>query len=374
MQFREVLRGLDWYLLGLLLIIQVFGVLGVMSASVSEGMPLLFKKHLFYIALGWIMILLFSRENFRSLLDLSLYVYLFVLFLLILVLATGREVFGARRWLSLGFINIQPSEFMKLSLLLLSAYLIPHIKKLRDRKILLLTLAFAIPAVVTFKQPDLGTAATYFVPLAVMIFVKGMPLRYAVALIVLFSLAVPLMWNLMKDYQKKRILAVIDPYSDYLGSGYQLIQSVIAIGSGGLTGKGIMKGTQSQLAFLPESHTDFIFSVIGEEMGFLGTFILVVAIFLFLWRILSYTKFSLNRSELLFVSGVFALMLFQFGINILMALGLFPVVGIPLPFVSFGGSSMITLSILVGILQSIHREYVLSIPLLKKESEINYEE
>jgi rod shape determining protein RodA len=374
MQFREVFRGLDWFLLGLLLVIQFFGVVGVLSASVSEGMPLLFKKHLFYIALSWFIILFFAREKFRNLLDMSLYIYLFILFLLILVLVTGREVYGAKRWLSLGFINIQPSEFMKLALILLSAYLIPHIKGLRDRKLLLLALAYATPAVITFKQPDLGTTATYFVPLMAMVFVKGIPLRYAISLSVAAVSLLPFMWNMMKDYQKKRILAVLDPYSDYLGSGYQLIQSVIAIGSGGWTGKGLMKGTQSQLAFLPESHTDFIFSVIGEELGFLGTSALVIAVFLLLWRILNYTKITLTQSELMFVTGVFSLLFFQYSVNILMALGMFPVVGIPLPFVSFGGSSMITFAILIGILQNIYREYYFSVPLLKKESEINYEE
>ncbi len=371
MRFLEELKGLDWLLLLPLLGIQIFGVLGVYSASVSEGIPFIFKKHLLYILLSWTIILLLSREKFRNTLDLSLYVYLFNLLLLVLVLVMGKEVYGAKRWLSLGFINVQPSEFMKLSLILLSAYLIPYIKGFRDRKILLLIFSFSIPAVVTFKQPDLGTAATYFVPLVVMLFVRGVALRYfALAGILMVALS-PLVWNLLKEYQRKRILAVIDPYSDYAGSGYQLIQSVIAIGSGGLWGKGITKGTQSQLMFLPESHTDFIFSVIGEELGFLGTFTLTLLIFLFLLRILSYLRFTLLSSERLFVAGVFSLLLFQYAVNILMTLGLFPVVGIPLPFVSFGGSSMLTFSALVGILLSIHREYRHSVPLLRKE--VNYE-
>ena len=374
MQFREALKGFDWYLLLPLLIIQIFGILGVLSASASEGMPSLFKKHLFYLFLSWLVILIFSREKLRNLLDLSLYIYLFTLFLLILVLITGREVYGAKRWLSLGFFNIQPSEFMKLSLVLLSAYLLPHINRLRDRKILLLGISFAIPALVTFKQPDLGTTATYFIPLLTMIFVRGIPVRFILSAGLLLVALAPIAWNMLKDYQKRRILAVIDPQSDYLGSGYQLIQSVIAIGSGGLTGKGIMEGTQSQLAFLPESHTDFIFSVIGEELGFLGTSILVVSFLLLLLRVLSYMRFSLTKQELLFVSGVFSLLAFQSCINILMTLGMFPVVGIPLPFVSFGGSSMITFAVMVGLLQSIYREHSLSPLLLKKESEINYEE
>lgn len=371
MRSLEGLRGLDWFLLGVLLLIQIFGVVGVYSSSLGEGSLVFFKKHLLYLALGWIIILLVSREKFRNVLDMSLYIYLFVLFLLVLVLVAGKEVYGARRWLSLGFINIQPSEFMKLSLILLSAYLLPHIKGLRDRKVLLLVLAFSIPAIVTLKQPDLGTAATYFVPLGIMLMARGVRLRYVFASVVVALLSAPLVWNLLRDYQKKRILAVIDPHSDYLGSGYQLIQSVIAIGSGGLTGKGIAKGTQSQLLFLPEARTDFIFSVIGEELGFLGTFTLTLLVFLFLLRILSYLRFVLTPSETLFVVGAFSLFLFQYSVNILMTLGLFPVVGIPLPFVSFGGSSIITFSITVGLLMSIYREYRGMVPLLVRE--VNYE-
>ncbi len=363
--------GFDWKLLSLLLLIQIFGIVGVYSASVGEGSLTFFKKHILYILLSWAIILLVSREKFRNVLDMSLYVYLFVLFLLVLVLAAGKEVYGARRWLSLGFINIQPSEFMKLSLILLSAYLLPHIKGLKDRKILLLTFAFSMPTIVTLKQPDLGTAATYFIPLGVMLMARGVRLRYFFLAFFLGVLLSPMVWNLLRDYQKKRILAVIDPYSDYLGSGYQLIQSVIAIGSGGLTGKGITKGTQSQLLFLPEAHTDFIFSVIGEELGFLGTLTFTSLIFLFLLRILSYLRFVLTSSETLFVVGVFSLLLFQYSVNILMTLGLFPVVGIPLPFVSFGGSSMITFSIMLGLLMSIYREYKGTVPLLVKE--VNYE-
>ncbi|NPA41046.1 MAG: rod shape-determining protein RodA [Aquificae bacterium] len=371
MRFPEVLRGLDWVLLVLLALIQIFGILAVYSASVSEGVPTFFKKHLLYIALSWIIIVLLAREKFRNILDLSLYIYLFNLFLLVLVLVMGKEVYGAKRWLNLGFINIQPSEFMKLSLILLTAYILPYINRIRDRKVLLLMFAYAIPAVVTLKQPDLGTTATYFVPLVVMLYFRGVKLRYFVFAGLAFLATTPILWNFLKDYQKKRILAVIDPYSDYLGSGYQLIQSVIAIGSGGLTGKGFLKGTQSQLMFLPEVHTDFIFSLMGEELGFVGTFVFVLIVFLFLLRILSYAGKTLTRSETLFVVGVFSILFFQYAVNILMTLGLFPVVGIPLPFVSFGGSSMLTFSIMVGILMSIYRELNTAVPVMG--GEVNYE-
>ena len=368
MRFLEGLKGIDWLLVLPLLVIQIFGAIAVYSSSKGQGMEVLFKKHLLYLGLSWAVILLLAREKFRNILDLSLYIYLFNLFLLTLVLVAGSEVYGAKRWLNLGFINVQPSEFMKLSLLLLSAYLMPLIKGLKDRKILLLLLSVAIPAVVTFKQPDLGTTVAYFVPLGAMVLALGIRMRYILAFTLLALISLPFLWSIMKDYQKKRILAVIDPYSDYLGSGYQLIQSVIAIGSGGLTGKGLTAGTQSHLMFLPETHTDFIFSVIGEELGFLGSMIFITAVGLFLFRILTYSRMVLRKSEILFVVGVFSLLLFQYGVNIGMSLGMFPVVGIPLPFVSFGGSSTLTFSLMVGLLLSLYREYREDRPMSKEEA------
>jgi len=197
-----------------------------------------------------------------------------------------------------------------------------------------------------------------------MLFVRGVSPRYLLASGLTLVALSPVIWNLLREYQRKRILAVIDPYSDYAGSGYQLIQSVIAIGSGGISGKGLTEGT-------PESHTDFIFSLIGEELGFIGTSLLTLLIFLLLLRILFYLKFTLLSSESLFVAGIFSLLLFQYGVNILMTLGLFPVVGIPLPFVSFGGSSMLTFSLAVGLLLSIYREYKHTPPPMVRE--VNYE-
>ncbi len=356
MRFLEAPKGLDWSLLLLVLSIQILGAFAVYSASVGEGQLSLFKKHILSLLIGWLIILAVAREKFRNILDLSLYVYLFNLFLLVLVLLMGKEVYGAKRWLSLGFINIQPSEFMKLSLLLLTAYVLPYINSLRDRKLFLLAVAYAIPALITIKQPDLGTAVTYFVPLIAMLTLKGIKLKHYVFAGLTFILCAPLLWHFLKDYQKKRILAVIDPYSDHLGSGYQLIQSVIAIGSGGITGKGFLKGTQAQLMFLPEVHNDFIFSLIGEELGFLGTFTLVSLILLLLLRLLSYSLRVITRTEMFFVVGAFTLFMFQYSVNILMTLGLFPVVGIPLPFVSLGGSSILTFSFIIGLLMSIHRD------------------
>lgn len=167
----------------------------------------------------------------------------------------------------------------------------------------------------------------------------------------------PLVWHFLKDYQRERIMAVIDPYADYAGSGYQLIQSVIAVGSGGIVGKGLLKGTQSHLLFLPEKHTDFIFSVIAEEGGFVLSLLLLSLYFLLIYRLITYGMRIYDGNQRLFLGGAVSLLLFQVFVNLMMTMGLMPVVGIPLPFVSFGGSSVLTFSMLLGVCFSIVREY-----------------
>lgn len=372
MRFLEELRELDFFLLLILLCIQGFGLVAVYSATYDGGTSPFFYKHLTYVILGWLLIIFLSFEKFENLLDLSFYIYLFNLLLLMAVLLYGKEVYGAKRWLHLGFFNVQPSELMKFSLILVSAYLLPAIKSIKDRKVFLLFLIYAIPSLVTLKQPDLGTTVSYYVPLVFMLFVRGVPLRYFILAGMAFLAFLPLAWKyLLKPYQKKRILAVIDPMSDYYGSGYQLIQSKIAIGSGMLTGKGLLSGTQTHLFFLPEKHTDFIFAVIGEELGFIGTFILCSLFLLLFLRLIQYHEMAQRLSEKLFIAGTFSLILFQFTVNTLMTMGMFPVVGIPLPFVSVGGSATITFSAMIGVTQYIYKKY--RYPYMKLEKDGIYE-
>jgi rod shape determining protein RodA len=245
---------------------------------------------------------------------------------------------------------------MKYSLLLLSAYAFSRISSLKSREFFILLLAFLIPSALVLKQPDLGTTITYFFILFSSLFFFGLKLRYFLAFFVLLLLLSPLLWHFLKDYQKKRILTVLDPYEDYMGSGYQLIQSVIAIGSGGFFGKGFLKGTQSHLLFLPEKHTDFIFSVIAEEMGFFVGFLLITAFFVMAWRFLSYIPRADIKEEVLFLGIFSTFLIFEVSVNFAMTMGFMPVVGIPLPFVSYGGSSTLTFSLMVGTALSIVKE------------------
>jgi len=191
-----------------------------------------------------------------------------------------------------------------------------------------------------------------------LLFFKGTRIRFFVALSLSLLVLSPFIWHFLKDYQKERIMAVLDPYADYAGSGYQLIQSMIAIGSGGITGKGFLKGTQSHLLFLPEKHTDFIFSVIAEEWGFLLSFLLISLYFLFIYRLALCGMRLHDGTQRLFLGGAVSLILFQAFVNLMMTMGLAPVVGIPLPFVSFGGSSVLTFSLIIGACFSILREYM----------------
>ena len=372
MQYLEAFKKFDIYIVESLLLIQVIGLIGIYSASYSEGSILIFKQ-IFYILCGWLIILLLPKINPKVMFDLSLSFYLFNLFLIILVFLFGKTVYGAKRWLDLGLFYIQPTEFMKFSLLLLSAHIISQIKKPFCKESLLLFIIVLIPFLLTVKQPDLGTAVTFIVPVLFMIYARGIRFRYIVAGIVCLAIITPIGWFFLKPYQKERIYAVLDPYGNYTGSGYQTVQSIITIGSGGLFGKGLLEGTQAHLLFLPEKHTDFIFSLIGEELGFAGTFSLTLAFFILLLRILTHAYSIRAYPEQLFIVGVFSLLFFQVSVNILMTVGFMPVVGIPLPFVSFGGSSVITFSLIIGTLFSIIKEHKSRKIVFDPEKEINYE-
>jgi len=353
---NSLIKSLDFVLVFSLFFISCIGLLGVYSATYSEGVSPLFFKQALYLLFGWLLIFSLSMLKFRVLLEYAPIFYGINLLLLVLVPFVGKTVYGAKRWIDLGPINIQPSELMKFSLLLLSVYILPRIEKLRSKEFITFSLAFAVPSVLVLKQPDLGTATTYLVIYASSLFFLGLKLRYFIIAFVVLVISSPLLWSLLKDYQKSRILAVLDPYQDYAGSGYQLIQSVIAVGSGGLWGKGFMQGTQAHLLFLPEKHTDFIFSVIAEEMGFWLSFLFISAFFFIIWRLFSYTQKADIKEEVLFLGTFCSLLTFQVFVNFGMAMGLVPVVGMPLPFVSYGGSAILTFSLLFGVGLSIVRE------------------
>ena len=291
------------------------------------------------------------------------WLYGITLVLLIVVLLIGHTGKGATRWLSLGFFRFQPSELMKLALpLMLARYF--HYQHLPPAKRILLiaSLLLILPVYLVAKEPDLGTALVILSSGVFIIFLAGISSRLIAGLGASIAVALPVLWHFMHDYQRQRVLTFLNPERDPLGSGYHLIQSKIAIGSGGMTGKGFLAGTQTHLQFLPEHTTDFIFSVLGEEFGFIGC-ILLIAIFLAVLARCIFISIQAHDTFTRLLSGSLSLTFFiSMFVNIGMVTGLLPVVGLPLPLVSYGGTSLVTLMIFFGIIMSIrtHRKLLTS--------------
>jgi rod shape determining protein RodA len=306
--------------------------------------------------LGLFFLLLTININYITIIRSSYFFHLVSLLLLFSVVLVGTSKYGSQRWLSLGGLNVQPSELAKLTfILILARYFSENTgQKVQTLKDLLIPFAFLFITIVPiYIQPDLGTAG-----MVVIIFfsvVAFINIHKKTVFLFFFSVLIsfPCLWFLLKDYQKERIRFFLNPELDPLNAGYQLIQSKIAVGSGGLLGKGFMKGTQSHLRFLPEQHTDFVFSVWAEEWGFIGCFFLLLIVFIIIYRGLKIAYTCKNPAGSYLAVGVTLYIFWQVIINIFMTLGLFPVVGVPFPFFSYGGSAMIISFMGVGLLLNI---------------------
>lgn len=342
-------------------LIVIVGFLALYSASFSKGEinnAEYISHQLVWIVLSLVAILFVLIIGHRRLLDFSYVLYTVGILLLIYVILVAQPRLGAGRWVSFVGINIQPSELMKLIFILTLARFLSSYKY-QENGIKCITVALiltGLPVLLIVMQPDLGTALV-FIPVALsMLYVWGFRLRYIMLMFISAIAASPLLWFLLKDYQKSRLMVFMNPDADPLGSGYTIIQSKIAIGSGGFFGKGWLSGTQSQLNFLPEHHTDFIFSGIGEEWGFLGALLIIALFYFLIMQGLDLAMHASNMSKKLLATGVCVLIAMQVIINICMCIGLMPVVGLPLPYISYGGSAMIVFSVLIGILFNIKFE------------------
>ncbi|HOK57070.1 MAG TPA: rod shape-determining protein RodA [bacterium] len=329
--------------------------------SASKGVILtkegFFIKQIIWVILGIFLVRIFRNSDYRNLEKSIYFFYLLTIILLFIVLLKGEG--RASRWIGLGWFYFQPSEFAKLVIILtLSSYLSRRDVK-RFSVLFTSLLIVGIPFFLVFKQPNLGTAIVFILIFIGITYIAGITRKQ---LIVLFLTAVflsPLIWAIMKDYQRERILTFLNPMRDPLGKGYNLLQSKITIGSGGFIGKGFMKGTQTKLAFLPEYHTDFIFCVLAEEFGFLGVIIFVLIYYYFLSKILEIIYISKDSFGKLVATGIFVMFAGHFLINLGMTLGIFPIVGIPLPFISYGGSSLLVSILSVIVLSSIEKHSTL---------------
>ncbi len=287
--------------------------------------------------------------------DAAYWIYGAGLMLLVAVLVFGHEGKGAQRWLDLGFFRFQPSELMKLAVpLLVATYLAERPLPPSFGRLLVGLVMIVVPSLLIAKQPDLGTSILIASSGLIVVFLSGISWRLIIGFITLCASALPVLWYVMHDYQRQRVLTLLNPESDPLGAGYHIIQSKIAIGSGGIFGRGWLEGTQSQLAFLPERSTDFIFAVIAEEFGLIGVGVLLVMYLLVAGRGLYIASQAQSSFARLLAGSISITFLVYVFVNVGMVTGLLPVVGVPLPLVSYGGTSMVTLLAGFGILMSIH--------------------
>lgn len=356
---RRLFTNIDWILVGLVVTACLLGIMNIYSASTPYKIigTAYYVKQFYWMLVGMIISLAVCSLDYHILEDLSYWFYGFLLLLLVAVLVVGRRSMGATRWLHLGFFNVQPSELMKLVIIVTFARFFNNFQAvggLTVKEVLIPLGLLAVPAALIMKQPDLGTATLVMLIALSMIMYVG--LRWS-AVITFVCVTIPMVWFswsfLLRPYQKNRVLDFLDPERSRLGSGYHIIQSKIAVGSGGLTGKGFVKGTQAQLRFLPEQHTDFAFSVFAEEWGFIGCLVLIlIYLLLVLWG-LNIARRCNDRFGGLLAVGVTAMLFWHIVINMGMVIGLFPVVGVPLPFFSYGGTSMITSMVGIGLLQNI---------------------
>lgn len=283
--------------------------------------------------------------------------YIFNLIILLAVMVVGQSALGAQRWISIGPISIQPSEFSKIIMIVsLATMLEDKVGKLNTLHDLLPVAAYVgVPFLLVLKQPDLGTSLVFMAIFLGMIFACGINLRPLGGFFAAGVAMLPVLWHFLKDYQKMRITVFMDPNVDPLGSGYHIIQSKIAIGSGMLFGKGLFEGTQSQLNFLPENHTDFIFAVVGEELGFIGVVVLLLLYLVILWRAIRIAKDASDVFGRLLAVGISSMLAFHVLVNVGMTLGIMPVTGIPLPLMSYGVSSLTTNIMSIVILLNIQQ-------------------
>jgi rod shape determining protein RodA len=351
------LRDLDWLMVLIALALCALGVLQIFSATQDSKFLNVWWRQIIYIAAGLILMWLVCSVDYHTWLGQAPWLYGAAVLLLLVAAAVGTKLFGSRRWIPLLFgFSFQVSEFAKVVIVLLVTRYLTGLRRdrLQAADIVKLGALVAVPCLLVAAQPDLGTALTYLPIMAVGMFIAGLQPKH-VAVLALIGVAVPLVSYqfVLKDYQKKRVLAFLDPEYDKKGSGYQVIQSQIAIGSGQMWGRGVTHGTQTRLRFLPVSHADFIFATYSEEQGYVGVVFALGLYMLLLLQIVQNAQSAPDRAGMYICMGVAALFLFHLLVNVGMVAGMMPVTGIPLPLMSAGGSSTLTTFMLLGLVNNV---------------------
>ena len=349
-------RDFDWVLLIFVLIICALGVSEIYSATLGTKFVGMHIKQVEWIVAGVVLMFLVSLVNYQALLELVPWLYGVSLISLISVLIFGKKYLGARRWIDFRLFHFQPSEWVKLILILTMAKYFAEYREndLPFRELVKAGLVVLFPMLLVLKQPDLGTALTY-IPIAIMaLALGGMRPKHAMVLMVIAAVLMPAMWKWgLKPYQKERLSTFVAPEADSRGSGYQVIQSMVAVGSGGVWGKGVAKGTQTQGQFLPVPHTDFIFAAWSEEHGFVGALVVMLLYFGVLMRLIHDAQTAPDRAGVFLIMGVVAVLAFHVLVNVGMVVGFMPVTGIPLPLMSYGGSSILFTFLALGIVMNV---------------------
>lgn len=344
----KLFKNFDFLILLCLFVIACLGL-----AIVASLVPHLFFHQLLFLAVGFFLFFLFCRLDIRIFGSAPWILYFGSIFFLVLTFFVGQVSRGVTRWIQIGNFTVQPSELVKPFLILFAAHLLSKEENRKFPKILTVFGLLLIPVLLVFKQPDLGSSLVIISSFLGILFASGVALRLILAGLATTAAFLPLIWHFLADYQRARILTFLAPQLDPLGAGYNQLQAVITVGSGKIFGRGLGRGTQSHLAFLPEYQTDFIFASLSEELGFIGASLLLFFYALLLFRILKTAQESSSDYGKLISLGVFSMFAFQVFINLGMNMGIAPITGITLPFVSVGGSSIVSLMICFGLVEAV---------------------
>ena len=351
-------RDFDWPLLGMVLLLCIISVLEIYSATLHTKYVGFHTKQIFWIVGGLAAMFLFAKIDYHKMIDFAPWAYGVCIVSLLAVLAVGHKALGAKRWIKVGPLQFQPSEWVKLVLILMMARYFANLggRSLTWKDIFKAFALVGVPMLLVLKQPDLGTTLTYAPILIAGFFLGGINLRQALILGTCGLALVAGVWTsgkMLKPYQKARLTSFVNPDNDPRGSGYQTKQSLIAIGSGGIWGKGAAKGTQTQGDFLPIPHADFIFAAFGEEHGFVGALFVLLLYFFILMRLIQNAQTAADLSGSLLIMGVVAVLTFEIAVNVGMVIGFMPVTGIPLPLMSYGGSSVLFTFLALGVAMNV---------------------
>lgn len=366
MIFRERGPNIDWNFLGTAVVLACIGVLLVYSAT-FYGDPSLTtaKKQMLWVVIGLALMVAFMVVDYHVLFDIAPILYGVGIALLLYLMIFGRLTANVRSWIHIAGFQFQPSEFMKIfTALMVARFFDSNDRAYLDARSFLIVMGIiTLPVGMIIIQPDFGTAASFFPLYAVAMFFGGIRARVWVAMILVAALALPAGWFLfLKPYQKERVMIFLNPERDPLGSGYQVTQAKIAIGSGGIHGKGFRHGTQGKFGFVPEHHTDFIFAVLGEEWGFIGVTIVLGLYLYFVILALTFAKHARDRGGTFLIIGLVAFFVFHILINVSMQIGILPTTGIPLPLISYGGSSTMMFFIAIGLIANVEMRRFVNAP------------